>query len=121
MKETRFPREREASTVGKRGFFSVSYGGYTMDAIPEMAPISDLQVRQDEILAALDAGPVILTQGGRAAAVLVSPKQWNELFDRLEFLEDSLDAVEIKARIDAGEEPVKEWSGAEAERDALPA
>lgn len=91
-----------------------------MDAVPEMIPISKLRLVQNEVLRKLDNGPVVLAQRSKAAAVLVSPKQWNELLARLELLEDSLDAVEIKERIASGEEKVMDWKTEEA-ADALPA
>ena len=76
-----------------------------MDRISEVVPISDLRHRQNEVLARLSEGVVILTQRGRDAAVMMSLERWNRLIEHLEFLEDGLDAVEIKARVDAGEEP----------------
>lgn len=91
-----------------------------MDAVPEMIPISKLRLVQNEVLRKLDNGPVVLAQRSKAAAVLVSPKQWNELLERLELLEDSLDAVEIKERITRGEEKVMDWKTEEA-ADVLPA
>jgi len=88
--------------------------------IPELVPISELRLRQSGVLNRLSESPVILTQHGRATAVMVNPTQWNQIVERLEFLEDSLDAAEVRARIDAGEEPVSDWSEIEAELDALP-
>jgi len=76
-------------------------------------PISELRKRQDEILAQLNAGPVILTQRGQAAAVMVSPEQWSHLIERLRDLEEALDVCavqEIEARISVGEEPVLDWA-----------
>ena len=89
--------------------------------IPDLVPISELRLRQSEVLERLPEGPVLLTQHGRAAAVLVTPEQWNEIIEHLEFLEDSLDAIEMRERIDAGEEPVIDWSEVEADQDDLPA
>ncbi len=98
-----------------------------MSAIPELIPISELRARQNEILAKLEQRPAILTQHGRAAAVLVSPQQWNRLFARLRLLEelieeadDAREVDEIEARVAAGEERVWDWSEVEAELDALP-
>ena len=50
--------------------------------MPELVPISDIRQRQVEILASLAAGPVILTQHGRAAAVMVSPAEYDRIIDR---------------------------------------
>ncbi len=65
-----------------------------MAAIPKMAPISEFRARQNELLQQLAEGPLVLTQHGRAAAVLVSLEQWNHLIEKLEYLEDSLIAIE---------------------------
>ena len=98
-----------------------------MGAIPEIIPISDLRARQNEVLAELAKGPVILTQRGRVTAVLVSPRQWDRLFARLQELEaeleeaeDARDAAAIEARIASGEERLWDWSEVEAALDALP-
>lgn len=92
-----------------------------MSALPQVVPISDMRVRQNELLAELKNGPIIFTQFGRSVAVLVGVDQWNELQNQLEYLEDSLDAIEIQDRIKAGEEPVRSWEEFEAELDAVPA
>ena len=65
-----------------------------MAAIPKIAPISDFRSRQNELLQQLAEGPLVLTQHGRAAAVLVSLEEWNQLIEQLEYLEDSLTALD---------------------------
>lgn len=50
-----------------------------MNNVIEVAPISDLRHRQNEIIAQLGKGPVILTQHGRGAVVLLSMQQWQEI------------------------------------------
>ncbi len=99
-----------------------------MYAVPELVPISEIRKRQNEILTQLNAGPVILTQRGRAAAVMVSPGQWNRLVEMLKDLEAALEepldvqaAQEIEARISAGEEPILDWGDVEAELDVASA
>jgi prevent-host-death family protein len=92
-----------------------------MNAVPETIPISELRQRQNEILSKLYDGPVLLTQHGRAAAVLVDPEQWNWLVEAFEDLHDALEVRQIKARIDAGEEEVIDWAEFEADLDAIPA
>jgi prevent-host-death family protein len=80
-------------------------------AFPELLPISDLRQRQNEILLMLGSGPVILTQHGRAAAVMLSPDTWRELLAELEDLRDAVSAAEAyeKARNDpAGLRPWEE-------------
>lgn len=64
-----------------------------MSRIPDLVPISDIRQRQVEILASLSAGPVILTQHGRAAAVMLSPAEYDRLMTALEDLQDAADAA----------------------------
>jgi prevent-host-death family protein len=64
-----------------------------IESIPRPTPISDLRIRQNSVLAQVAEGPVVLTQRGRAAAVLVKPDLWNELVQRLEDLQDALDVM----------------------------
>ena len=92
-----------------------------MNVIPELVPISGLRTRQNQILSSLVEGPIVLTQHGRAAAVLVSPEQWNHLVETLEDLMDSLDAIEMKARAATGQESVIDWADIENEANALQA
>lgn len=53
---------------------------------------------RDEIASVLDelseAGAIIVTQRGEGRAVLVDLDRYNELLERLEYLEDSLDALQ---------------------------
>ena len=92
-----------------------------MNVIPELVPISGLRTRQNQILGSLTEGPIVLTQHGRAAAVLVSPEQWNHLVETLEDLMDSLDAIEMKARVATGQESAIDWADVENEANALQA
>ena len=62
--------------------------------VPELLPISDLRQQQNEVLKRLQEAPVVLTQRGRAAAVMVNPAQWNALMEELEDLRDTLCGVE---------------------------
>lgn len=67
-----------------------------MNTIPTIFPISDLRVRQNEILASLHSEQIVLTQHGRPVAVLVSPETWNSLMAKLEDLQDALDATRAR-------------------------
>jgi len=67
-----------------------------MNVIPELVPISELRLRQSEVLKRLSDGPVVLTQRGHAAAVLVDPEQWNLLMSDLEDLQDAVDLREVR-------------------------
>ena len=68
--------------------------------VPRIERISDLRVRQKEILADLSESPVVLTHHGRAAAVLVAAEQWNQLIGELEDLQDALSALESREELE---------------------
>ena len=61
-------------------------------------PITDLRTKQPEVLDQLQQSPVVLTHRGHGAAVLVSPRQWNEQQGELHRLRLLLEAMQIKAR-----------------------
>jgi prevent-host-death family protein len=67
-----------------------------MGALPVLVPISELRTRQAEILAALEDGPILLTQHSKAAAVLLSTEHYNRLAAMIEDLQDALDAAEAR-------------------------
>lgn len=62
-------------------------------AMPTM-PVSKLRTQQADILKQLNDTPILLTQHGHGAGVLVHPDQWNELVDLLADYEDALIAQE---------------------------
>lgn len=68
-----------------------------MHLIPQTLPISDLRFKQNETLEGLEDGPVLLTKQGKAAAMLVSPTQWNQLIEIIEDLQLALDAIEVQS------------------------
>lgn len=59
-------------------------------------------VRQlrDELASVLDelgtVGEIVVTQRGEGRAVLVELQRYNDLIERVEYLEDSLDALEAR-------------------------
>ena len=57
-------------------------------------PVSELRTKQAAILAQLHKTPVLLTQRGHSAGVLVHPDLWNEMVELLDDLEDILIAQE---------------------------
>ena len=67
-----------------------------MNPVPEILPISELRQQQDKVLTKLAEGPVVLTQHGRAAVVMLSPQEWNQIVEELEDLQDALDAIEAR-------------------------
>ncbi|MCD6291589.1 MAG: type II toxin-antitoxin system Phd/YefM family antitoxin [Anaerolineae bacterium] len=91
-----------------------------MNFIAEVAPISDLRTRQNELLAKLAHGPVILTQRGRGTCVLLSLDQYKHLLDELEILDDTVDALKAKLELATGEDEAVSWEEVEAELDAIP-
>ena len=70
-----------------------------MYPLPEIIPITQLRNRQNDLLAQLQHGPILLTQHSRAAAMLVDPQRWNQLMAELEDLADTVAALEAKDRI----------------------
>ena len=74
-----------------------------MATIPEIIPISDIRQRQNEILQQLSNGPIVLTQHGKAAAVLVDPEQWNSFMEELDDLRDVLTLYKQDRAITAGQ------------------
>lgn len=62
-----------------------------MDPVPSIAPISDLRVRQAEVIALARRGPVVLVErGSRPALVAIAPELWNQISERIEDLEDAV-------------------------------
>lgn len=74
-----------------------------MHKVMQTMSISEFRKNQLDTLSSLERDPVVLTQNGRDAAVLVLPAQWNRLIDRLEDLEDSVAALEMELAIERGE------------------
>jgi prevent-host-death family protein len=95
-----------------------------MDRVPTIAPISDMRLRQAEIVEKAKTGPVVLTErGSKPALVVVSPEMWNDLVERLEDLEDAVAIYRKKWELATGRdelvelspETISEWLG-----DAVP-
>jgi prevent-host-death family protein len=68
-----------------------------MDPLPDVVPISELRTRQNELLEGVSQEPILLTQHGRAVAVLLGPEPYNRLLEQLEDLQLALDAVEARS------------------------
>jgi prevent-host-death family protein len=81
--------------------------------LPEVIPISELRLRQNELLRSLSETPVVLTQHGRAVAVLLRPDDYDRLIEQIEDLHLALDAIE--ARQETG--PVMKFEEYLAQRD----
>ena len=96
-----------------------------MNPLPEIAPISDMRVRQIEIVRKAQHGPVVLIErGSRPALVVLSPALWNALAERLEFLEDAVAVYKKKWEVATGQDEMMELSPAQIAEwlgDAVPA
>ncbi|HMN26863.1 MAG TPA: type II toxin-antitoxin system prevent-host-death family antitoxin [Caldilineaceae bacterium] len=96
-----------------------------MNRLPEIAPISDMRVRQAEIVEKAKRGPVVLVErGSRPALVVLSPEMWNEIAERLEFLEDAVAVYKQKWQVATGQDELTELSPATIAEwlgDAVPA
>ncbi len=57
-----------------------------MHKVLSTMPVSDLRTRQAAVLHRLNDGPVLLTQRGHSAGVLVHPDAWNKVIEQLEHL-----------------------------------
>lgn len=53
-------------------------------------PVSDLRIKQAAILSQLHETPILLTQRGQGAGVLVHPDLWNEMVELIGDYEDIL-------------------------------
>jgi len=85
-----------------------------MQSVPDLMPISSLRQTQNKVLGKLPESPVVLTQHGRAVAVLVDPDMWNDLLEELETWQDSFAALEAKYQVAIGEDEVLDWKTAKA-------
>jgi hypothetical protein len=92
-----------------------------VQTVPELMPISSLRQTQNEVLGKLPESPVVLTQHGRAVAVLVAPDMWNDLLEELETWQDSFAALEAKYQVAIGEDEVLDWQASKAAQNAVPA
>ncbi|MDR0847871.1 MAG: type II toxin-antitoxin system Phd/YefM family antitoxin [Propionibacteriaceae bacterium] len=61
--------------------------------MPTIIPISEAKPRLAALIDTSETEDVVLTRRGHAAAVLISTDRYTQLLDRLEDLEDSLDAA----------------------------
>lgn len=87
-----------------------------MNALPQIAPISDMRVHQAQIIENVRRGPVILVErGSRPALVVISPEQWNALAERMEYLEDVAAIYKKKWEIATGQDDMEEVSSQQIE------
>lgn len=81
-----------------------------MNKVPRFEPITRMQTKPTEIIAMLEAGPVILAQRSKAAAVLVSVEQWDQTAELLEDLTDTVDALRMELAVAKGEIEVETFT-----------
>jgi prevent-host-death family protein len=80
-----------------------------MNPVPEIAPLSDLRIRQAEIIEQARHGPVVLVErGSRPALVAVTPELWNAIAERMEDLEDAIAVYRAKLELAAGRDEMEE-------------
>lgn len=91
-----------------------------INPLPTIAPISDLRLRQAEIIEQAKEGPVILVErGSKPALIAISPEQWNLLAEQVEYLQDALALYKKKWELATGQdelvelspEEISEWLG----------
>jgi len=73
--------------------------------LPTIAPVSDMRVRQAEIIERAQQGPVVLIErGSKPALVVVSPEQWNAIVEQIEYLEDAVAIYKSKWEVATGQD-----------------
>lgn len=76
--------------------------------VAEVAPVSDMHDRPAELIAQLQKGPVILTEHGRGAAVLLSMQEWQAINEQLRSLQSTQALRSLYAEFDAEERMLAE-------------
>lgn len=93
-----------------------------MDAMPEIATLSQITKEAPTVGNKLKDGPILLTARAERFGVLVSVEQWNSIANELSRLQDMEEVNELlRLEIDRlkAEEPESEpWDIDELERDA---
>lgn len=86
-----------------------------MSKVQQIIPISDMKLKQPEVLGMLKNGPVVLAHRSRPAAVLVSVEQWDRLMTQLEDQQDIIEMQEVELKLATGQSKLVEMSPAELE------
>jgi prevent-host-death family protein len=76
--------------------------------LPQMASVSDLKHRHLEILKRLDKGPVVLANRSQPIGVLISPRQWDDLAERIDNLEALILALQAELSVAQGNETLED-------------
>ena len=75
-----------------------------MSATPFIKPANALCDQVDELLARAKEEPVFLTKDGAIAGVLISTEAWDQVFNKLEDLQDIIDVQEALLEVARGED-----------------
>ncbi len=67
-----------------------------MNGLHPVIPISDLRYKTKDIMSQAQQEPIVLTQRGRATAVLIGFDAYNKMARRLQALEDERDEAIMK-------------------------
>jgi PHD/YefM family antitoxin component YafN of YafNO toxin-antitoxin module len=86
-----------------------------MNTVLPTIPISDLRSYESQVIDQMNVVPVVLTRRGRAAAVLVSPEQWNQLIEELDDMADALAVMQSRLDRALGREELLDWADVKAE------
>ena len=74
-----------------------------MNTLPQTDAISNFKNKHDAVLSKLRAGPVLLLQRSKPAAVLVSPEEWDRTAREMKRLKRIVAADEALAQMRAGD------------------
>lgn len=69
----------------------------TAHPLPKIIGVSELRLRQREILEQISDGPIVLSQRSQPLAVLVDVALWNRLLKELDILRDAQSTSEPQA------------------------
>ena len=79
-----------------------------IQALPQIASVSDMRLHQAEIIRKAKDAPVILMErGSKPALVCISPEQWDALAKYIDDLECSVEAIETELAIVSGKRGVE--------------
>ncbi len=65
-----------------------------MNKIQQIVPISDMAIKQQDVMKRLGNGPVVLASRSRPVAVLLSVSEWDAIAVEMEALRDIVDVQE---------------------------
>ena len=65
-----------------------------MDKLPQTATVSDIRHRHLDVIDKAKESPVMVSSRGEPIAVIVSPKQWNAIVDRIDDLDATVTGLE---------------------------